>query len=588
MPFESGQTEPVGMCAGLCYSGDMNILLRLSAFFCILSAAVAAPLRHPVYEPPSAAQPVSAADAQPRLIPVSPRVRYARDVLSGLPPEAAASEVRLRGWRGERLSAQILVESPGGIRELTAEPCVLLGSDGSRLAAEVNVVRYVTGAGALYADVLDVTDRRRFDGVVRPLWLTLDLPAESPPRFEGTLCVRVNGCRLALRIAVDVDRLCLPPPEAWRCHLDLWQHPDAVARWHDVPMWSDAHLALLKPAMVRLAAMGQKTITATLIDEAWNAQTYDRYRTMIRVTRRADGSWSYDYTAFDRWVSFMREEVGLRHAAIHCYTMIPWSLTFAYYDEAQGRTVAPRMEPGTPAYADFWTHYLRAFVAHLRERGWLGITRIAMDERPDALLRPALELLRAAAPELSVVAACNAPSGLNREFADVSYDYANCEALLPLAAARRAAGRTTTFYVCCAPPRPNTFLPSDLAESEWLLPMAAHYGLDGFLRWAYHSWPEDPFACQDYGSWPSGDTSLVYPGNRSSLRLEALRNGIETFEKIAILRRRAADLGRPEALTSLERALSSFTVARGRLPGVHRADLEALDEALWAAADALR
>lgn len=550
--------------------------------------ASAAPLRHPVYEPPASAQPEAPADTPARLIPVSCRARYERDRLTGLPAAEGVPEVRLRGWRGERVSAQVLAESPAGFAELTAEPCVLTGEGGVRVPVTVRVVRYVTGAGALRADVLETPERTRFDGVVRPLWLTVNLPADAPARLGGTLRVRVNGRPLEVRVTVDVDAVTLPSPDRWTCHLDLWQHPDAVARWHDVPMWSEAHFDLLRAPMRRLAAMGQKTITATLIDEAWNEQTYDRFRAMIRVTRGADGTWSYDYTDFDRWVTFMREDVGLRGATVNCYTMIPWSLTFRYYDAAQGRSVAPQMMPGSPEYTDFWTHYLKAFVAHLRERGWLEITRIAMDERPDSLLRPALELVRTAAPELAIVAACDAPSGLNRELADVSYDYGNCERLIPVAAERRAAGHTTTFYVCCSPPRPNTFVSSDLAESEWLLPMAAHYGLDGFLRWAYHSWPEDPFACQDYGNWPSGDTSLTYPGDRPSLRLEALRDGIETFEKVAILRQRAAALGRPEALKPLEEALSVFTVERGREAGVHRADLEALDQALEAATDALR
>ena len=48
-----------------------------------------------------------------------------------------------------------------------------------------------------------------------------------------------------------------------------------MARWHDVEPWSPEHFALMKPVMKRLADAGQKAITCSLIDEAWNAQTYD-------------------------------------------------------------------------------------------------------------------------------------------------------------------------------------------------------------------------------------------------------------------------------------------------------------------------
>lgn len=521
-----------------------------------------------------------------RLIPVSARERFGRDALSGLPAPQGTPEVTLRGWRGERVLAQLLVESPAGFQELAVEPCVLTGG-GRSVPVRADIVRYTLANGHLVADILDGTGQTAFKGVVRPLLLSIDIPADAPAQAEGVFVVRVNGKRLEAKVRLTAEGLTLPEPKDWACHLDLWQHPDAVARWHDVPLWSDAHLAFLRPSMKRLAAMGQKTITATLIDEAWGGQTYDRFGTMVRVTRKADGSWAYDYSVFDRWVAFMREEVGMRNATISCYTMVPWSLTFPYYDEAQGKTVAPRLQPGSKGYEAFWGAFLTDFVAHVREKGWEAITRLAMDERPDHLLKPALAVARKYAPTLKIVAACNAPSAINSDFDDVSYVYDICERLMPVAKERRAKGKLTTFYVCCGPARPNTFMASDLAESEWLPPLAARWGLDGMLRWAWHSWVENPLVSQDFTAWPSGDTSLTYPGDRSSLRLEALRNGIETFEKVRLLRALAEKKGKPEAIAPLEKALGAFTVPRGRQKGVHAADLEALDAALRQATEAL-
>ena len=525
---------------------------------------------------------------EPRLIPVSMRQRFGRDALSGLAaPEAPA--VHLRGWRGERVAAQVLVEAPAGFKELRAEPLVLRAADGREIAARVDVVRYTLGNGKLVADILDGTSQTRFEGVTRPMVLTVDIPADAPEAAEGIFAVRVNGKRLTCAVRLRADALVLPPPSEWSAHVDLWQHPDAVARWHDVPAWSEEHFRLMKPYMERLAAMGQKTITATLIDEAWNEQTYDRFRSMVAITKKADGTWVYDYSVFDRWVTFMREEIGMRNATISCYSMLPWSLTFPYYDEALGRTVAPRLNPGTPEYEAFWGRLLEDFVRHVRAKGWENITRIAMDERPDHLFKPALAVVRKHAPSLKIVAACNAPSNITADFDDCSYGLGICERLVKLAGERRAQGKLTTFYVCCGPARPNTFMASGLAESEWLFPMAAHYGLDGMLRWTFQSWVENPLVCQDYVTWPSGDTSLIYPGNRPSLRWEGLRNGIETFEKVRILRETAKAKGKPEAIVPVEEALKAFTVARGMKAGnPYEADLQALDAALEQATEALR
>jgi hypothetical protein len=333
--------------------------------------------------------------------------------------------------------------------------------------------------------------------------------------------------------------------------------------------------------------MGQKTITCTLVDEAWQGQTYDHFRAMINVTKTADGSWAYDYNAFDTWVTFARDTIGMKNATINCYTMIPWSLTFAYTDANTNTVVRPRLVPGTPEYEAFWGPFLTAFVQHLKEKGWLDITRIAMDERPDHLLKPALEIVQKYAPMLKIVAACDHPSAINRDFQDVSYAYDHCEKLVAELPERKAQGKTTTFYTCLHPLRPNTLMYSDLAEAEWMVVMAAHYELDGMLRWAFHSWEEDPFKSMDHVRFPTGDTAMMYPGDRPSLRLAAIRNGIETYEKIRLLKAEAARQQKPQALKTLTQALERFTVQRGKEQGVHDADLRMLDEALYITTETL-
>ncbi len=536
------------------------------------------PSQRPIYEPdgkplPSATQPT---DQGVRLIPVSVRQRFNRDVLSGLPN--AAQSLTLRGWRGETVQAQVLVEAPAGIQSLTAN------TTSGRIV--VRPIRYTTGNGVLLPDIIDSFEGQSFKGVVRPLLLSCVIPADGKS-FSDTLEVFVNGQKLTLTINVHAAGATLPTPSEWAFHLDLWQHPDAAARWHDVPMWSPEHLAMLRPQMRYLADMGQKTITCTLVDEAWQEQTYDRFRSMIQVTKQADGTWSYDYSAFDTWVTFARETIGMTNATINCYTMIPWSLTFSYTDAATQTIVKPRLVPGTPEYEAFWGPFLAAFVEHLKVKGWLDITRIAMDERPDHLLKPALEIVKQYAPMLEIVAACDHPSAINRDFQDVSYAYDHCEKLISELPERKTQGKTTTFYTCLYPLRPNTLMYSDLAEAEWLIPMAAHYGLDGMLRWAFHSWEINPFVSMDHVRFPTGDTAMMYPGDRPSLRLAAIRNGIETYEKIRILRTEAKRQNRLEALAPLDAALAQFTVARGKQQGIHEADLIALDRALYSATEAL-
>lgn len=493
----------------------------------------------------------------------------------------AGRDIRLTAWRGERVSAQLLLWSDQPVAQLRMQATPLAGA-----APTLNFVRSTLADGKPQPDILD--DAPELDlaaGQARAVWLTLDVPAAAKPGVHrGTVTARGAGVApLEFPVTLDVLPATLPPPASWHLHLDLWQHPQAVARWHDVPAWSPEHFALMKPLMKRLADAGQKAITCSIIHEPWNAQTYDWFPSLIDWRKQADGTWRYDYARFDRWVSFMMDEVGITNQ-ISCYTMIPWSLSFRYFDEAQQAAVDAKLEPASPEYDTFWGRFLKDFVAHLRTKGWLERTAIAMDERPDHLMRPALAVLARHAPELKVVSAANHPTDLTKDLYDLSVSIDQVDRLdAALLATRHRAGQKTTYYVCCSPARPNTFTFSPPAESAWLGWLAAARGCDGVLRWAYNSWVENPLQSTDFTSWPSGDTSLVYPGNRSSIRFERLRDSLEDFEKVRAVRARAT--GAPRA--QLDEALKAFSWARGQKAGVHEADVAEATRALNAAAASL-
>lgn len=250
--------------------------------------------------------------------------RYARSVV----PCAAASECRLTAWRGERVSAQLVLwsaDSVGGVECRIAK----FRSDGACLPAgiaQARFVRYVLtdtfgpGCGhrrdgdfpvSLAADMLDTLGRFDMDArTARPVWLTVSVPDDAPAGVYRS-CVEVTGdgvksLKLPLELRVQERRL--PCPAEWSYHLDLWQHPAAAARVMGLALWSDAHFDALRPLVRMLADAGQKVVTATLNKDPWNHQCFDAYEDMIRWTKRADGTWEYDYSLFDRWVGLCAEE----------------------------------------------------------------------------------------------------------------------------------------------------------------------------------------------------------------------------------------------------------------------------------------
>ena len=111
-------------------------------------------------------------------------------------------------------------------------------------------------------------------------------------------------------------------------HLNFWQQPYAVSRYYGVAPWSQAHLDILRPYMQLLARAGQRNASAILFYEPWGVQSNDKFDAMIETTRKADGTWSYDYTAFDRWISFL-DSCGI-NGDINCFSMVPWDMTFTF------------------------------------------------------------------------------------------------------------------------------------------------------------------------------------------------------------------------------------------------------------------
>ena len=63
----------------------------------------------------------------------------------------------------------------------------------------------------------------------------------------------------------------------------------------------------MRPLMKLYADAGGKVITASIMHKPWNGQTYDAFESMVTWLKKADGTWYFDYTVFDKWVEFMMD-----------------------------------------------------------------------------------------------------------------------------------------------------------------------------------------------------------------------------------------------------------------------------------------
>ncbi len=483
-------------------------------------------------------------------------------------------------WKGERLSAQLVLWSNDSTHNVFTEISEFKSDSGDILpsnTAQTSFVKYVItdefadGCGyrkpedfdaSLSADVLEpITSYSIKAQETRPIWVTIDVPSDAKSgTYKSVFTVHNDGHdSKEFEFTLNVIDKTLPPATDWKFHLDLWQNPFALARYHNVEPWSQAHWDVLKPLMKRLADAGQKVITVSLNKRPWGGQTFDQFEAMIDWKKKSDGTWEYDFTVFDNWVQFMMD-LGVKKQ-ISCYSMVPWGNEFYYFDEAENKEIKIKAEPGTKAYEDIWVPFLKDFKSHIETKGWSSITRIAMDERGPKEMKAMLKLLNEHAPEFGVSFADNHKSYklYPNELKDMSVAFGHPVDEEDLVS-RRAKNHISTHYVCCSDAFPNTFTFSPPAEGVFIgwYTMAADF--DGFLRWAYNSWVENPLQDSRFRTWPAGDTYIVYPDNRSSIRFETLRDGIEDAEKIRILREDLQAKGMLDELDHLNNVVAQFNI----------------------------
>ncbi len=501
-------------------------------------------------------------------------IRYTQDI----PPLIVKkTNWSATGWKNEKIHTQLVVFSKRNINDLKISVSDLINNEGDIISKDnisTGFVQYVItdefkdGCGhrksenfdsSMVADIIN-TNLNTINvekNTTQPVWLTISIPETAQAgNYSGTLKVFADK-EYDVKISLNVIDRTLPSPKDWSFQLDYWQHPAAIARVHNLKLWSDEHFEQMRKYYTMLANAGQKTITAAIVDEPWGHQTYDDFPGLIQWTKKKDGTWHYDYGLFDKYIDFVMS-CGIKER-INCYSMVPWKIAFKYYDEKFEKDTVFNEAIGTPAYNKYWGTMLKDFTKHLKEKGWFEITTIAMDERPMKAMKSVIALLKTIDPNWKISLA----GDYHPEIEENIFDY--CVAsrwTFPdeVLTKRKQQGKTSTWYTCCTEKYPNEFTFSAPDEAVWTGWYTAATEMDGFLRWAYNSWTKDPLKDSRFITWPAGDTYQVYPGPLTSLRFEKLIEGVQDFEKINILKEEYKNNNQKAKLKELETALKTFKI----------------------------
>ena len=488
------------------------------------------------------------------------------------------------GWKGEKLNTQLLVWSADSLQQVRFTCTGLKTASGQvigRDQVKMQLVRYVIsnypygakdavcGAspyrnGYLMPDRLEYSDR--FDlpaQTVRPIWLSLEIPTGAAPGlYTGDITATTGEDSIALQMKIQVQQLTVPAPKDWTYRLDLWQNPWVIAWKNHLQPWSPEHKALLKQHLQLYADAGGKYITTYAVHSPWADNSYMIEGGMIEWIKATNGRWSFDYTIFDTYVE-LAMQAGI-DKAITIYSPIPWGNRFRYLDAATGNYIYESWMPGSQKFVIYWKAFLTDLKKHLQQKGWLSRTYLGINENEMQQTLKAIQMIRQHDANWRITYAGDWHQELDTLLNDYSFLYGK-EPYAEQLKKRAARGASSTFYVCCNPAKPNNFVFSPPIEGRWISWYSFAAGYDGFLRWAYDAWPEDPMRDARFGSWPAGDCYMVYPGGGSSVRFETMREGIVDFEKLQILKKLAEqskDKRVRDLWQALNRHLRVFTAER--------------------------
>jgi len=474
------------------------------------------------------------------------------------PPEQPSEMIRLRAAQDEYESAQLAVRADQKIEDLRVTVSPLKRAEGGEIPTSNIRARFV-GAIPIRAnspsakpdqlickapcevpDVLLEDASISLDpGRTQGVWITVHVPVDAPPSlYSGEVRITADAQEATVPIQLEVLPFAIPVER----HLQVtnWINWSNIAKHHGLERWSEPYWKLLETYAANWRAHRQNVVMADigLID--------------CHVTK--DGLLECDYERFDRLVELLEragvlDRLELPFMASHGPG--GWSSREIVLRKisAESRETGKRVSlPPDQGLKPF----LGQLQAHLADKQWLDKTIMHVCDEPAAhnleSWREASRFIHEAAPKIARIDAIET-TGFGDELEVWVPKLNHLSNWFDHYREMQRRGKELWFYTCCHPwgYYPNRFLDQPLIETRVLHWMNWHAGATGYLHWGLLAWTDDPF--QDAGEprLPPGDRCIVYPGGGGpldSIRWEQMRDGIEDYECLWLLRARMKEIQR--------------------------------------------
>ncbi len=500
-------------------------------------------------------------------------------------PTQASDAIRVSAAKNETEAAQFVLRPSKLIRDMTIRPGDLAGPEGASIpASAVEVLReqYLytarptdgTGTVDQWPDPLPpITSPLTLNASVNhAFWLRVHVPRNARAGiYNGAIQLAADGVNVAMPVRVEVYDFTLP--DRMTCTTAFGFSPTNVFRYQKIEKDADKR-AVLDKYFASFAAHHISPYNPAPLDPI--KVTWPDKKNPLPV---------FDFTAWDaamehnlaryHFNSFMVEIPGMGGGTFH----------ERYEPELRG------FKENTPEYKAAFTAYCHTLQEHLRQKGWLNDAFTYWFDEPDRkdyeFVANGFRRLKEAAPDLNRMLTVQVEPELvggPNIWCPVTPNYNHDRDEV-----RRKAGEKFWWYVCTGPKAPFTtlFLDHPSVELRAWMWQTWQRDINGILVWETSYWTsttaypdkdklqnpyEDPMSWQSgYGAakgarqpWGNGDGRFIYPplsaanadpagpvldGPVDSIRWEMLRDGIEDYEYLVILRKLLAEKGSrlPEA-----------------------------------------
>jgi hypothetical protein len=499
-------------------------------------------------------------------------------------PTASGKAAQMAAARNDWEAVQVVVRPEKELKGLTASLSAFQqpGSEATIPVEDMKILRTyyhfvdhptdATGVRDYWPDALPPLDGP-IDveaGQNQPLWVLVHVPENAKPGdYRATLALRAEGFSADLPVGLHVWDFTLPK----RSHLKtaFGFSVGSVFQYHGLKTEEDKR----KVVDLYLKSFGDHRISP------YDPTPLDPIR--VKFVPEADPPKAeVDFAAFDEAMERAVREYGFNNFRLGIQGM-------------GGGTFHERHDPSiagfgedTPEYQAMFASQVQQIEAHLREKGWLDMAFVYWFDEPDPkdyeFVANGMKRLEKYAPGL-VRMITEQPSDEFDAHVNVwcpvshNYDHAAAEA-------RRAQGERFWWYVCTGPKAPYCTLFIDHPATELRIWHWQTWQRDivGTLVWQSNYWtssaafpdhPQNPYEdpmgyVSGYSTpkgtkrfWGNGDGRFIYPPLAAatpsrmpvleppvtSIRWEMLREGVEDYEYLFMLRELLAEKGKhlPEA-----------------------------------------